>query len=77
MDIIKNFFLNIGKGEVDETCEDLISSGIIDSLAIMALVGEIEKYYGIEVDFDYLVLENFINFRAIESMINQILKQEK
>ncbi|EAL7805566.1 acyl carrier protein [Campylobacter jejuni] len=74
MHIVKSFFQNIGKGDVDETCEDLISLGIVDSLTIMALVGEIEKYYGVEVDFDYLVPENFINFRAIEDMINQILK---
>ncbi|HEF3288292.1 TPA: acyl carrier protein [Campylobacter jejuni] len=74
MHVVKSFFENIGKGDVDETCEDLISLGIVDSLTIMALVGEIEKYYGVEVDFDYLVPENFINFRAIEDMINQILK---
>ncbi|EAI4084898.1 acyl carrier protein [Campylobacter jejuni] len=74
MHVVKSFFENIGKGDVDETCEDLISLGVVDSLAIMALVGEIEKYYGVEVDFDYLVPENFINFRAIEDMINQILK---
>ncbi|EOJ1778132.1 phosphopantetheine-binding protein [Campylobacter jejuni] len=74
MHVVKSFFENIGKGDVDETCEDLISLGVVDSLTIMALVGEIEKYYGVEVDFDYLVPENFINFRAIEGMINQILK---
>ncbi|PCM56049.1 acyl carrier protein, partial [Campylobacter sp. BCW_8712] len=50
MQEIKQFFINIGKGDIDENEQNLVSNDIIDSLDILNLVNEIEKYYDKELD---------------------------
>lgn len=49
--------------------EDLIASGIIDSLGIMHLVGFIENHYGIRIRDEDLLPENFSTITAIASFI--------
>lgn len=48
---------------VDDPAElegmQLITGGVLSSLATVALVGHLEKEFGIEVDDDDLELENF------------------
>ncbi|EOI2126037.1 acyl carrier protein, partial [Campylobacter jejuni] len=44
MQQIKQFFINIGKGDIDVNEQNLVSNNIIDSLDILNLVNEIEKY---------------------------------
>ncbi|MBZ7942936.1 acyl carrier protein, partial [Campylobacter molothri] len=45
MQIVKQFFINIERTDIDESMQNLVSEDIIDSIDIMALVAEIEKYY--------------------------------
>ncbi len=75
MQDIKKLFAAIGKDEVDESCSHLISSGIIDSLDIIALVGVIEKEYGKKLDAKYIQAENFINFATLQNMLNSYLAE--
>jgi acyl carrier protein len=49
--------------------EDLIGSGIVDSLGLMELVSFIEQRYGVTIDDDEIVVENFRNIRRIEGLI--------
>ncbi len=71
---VKQFFINIGKDHISEFDIDLFSSGKIDSLDIMNLVGEIEKFYQIVLDFDNLIPENFESFDSIKKLIDKGLK---
>ncbi|HFP7794497.1 TPA: acyl carrier protein [Campylobacter jejuni] len=71
---IKQFFINIGKGDISELDIDLFSSGKIDSLDIINLVGEIEKFYQVELDFEDLIPENFENFNSIRNLIDKGLR---
>ena len=48
---------------------DLVESGVLDSLAIMALAGFIEQKFGVTVGSDDIVPENF---RSIKSIVNYI-----
>ncbi|EOH2213964.1 acyl carrier protein, partial [Campylobacter jejuni] len=45
VDLIKQFFINIDRADIDENMENLLSEDIIDSIDIMSLVAEIEKFY--------------------------------
>ncbi|MFY4727377.1 phosphopantetheine-binding protein [Campylobacter jejuni] len=72
MQEIKQFFINIGKGHISEFDNNLIENGFIDSVDIMNLVAEIEKFYQITLDFDDITPENFENFIAIKSMIDKV-----
>ncbi|EPN5614437.1 acyl carrier protein [Campylobacter jejuni] len=71
---IKQFFINIGKGDISELDIDLFSSGKIDSLDIINLIGEIEKFYQVELDFEDLIPENFENFNSIRNLIEKGLR---
>ncbi|EOI6334622.1 phosphopantetheine-binding protein, partial [Campylobacter jejuni] len=63
-----------GKGDISELDIDLFSSGKIDSLDIINLVGEIEKFYQVELDFEDLIPENFENFNSIRNLIDKGLR---
>ncbi|MGH9275046.1 MAG: acyl carrier protein [Acidimicrobiales bacterium] len=49
--------------------ENLIDADIIDSLGIMMLVGFIEKDFGIAIEPEEILLENFETIAAIEGLI--------
>ncbi|MFB1645251.1 acyl carrier protein [Campylobacter molothri] len=73
MEEIKQFFKEIGREDIDEFDVDLFSSGRIDSLDVINLVSEIEKFYKVELDFEDLVPENFENFNSIKKLIDKAL----
>lgn len=53
-----------------ETDEDLLGSGLLDSLGMMRLVGFIENTYGIKVPTEDLTMENFMSVETIEKYVN-------
>ncbi|MFH1898221.1 MAG: acyl carrier protein [Candidatus Desantisbacteria bacterium] len=55
-------------GLVDE--DSLLEKGIIDSTGIIDLVSFIEERYGIKIDDEELLPENFDSLRAIAGFIN-------
>ncbi len=56
--------------EVDFEKEDkLIENGIIDSFDLVALVGEINEVFGVEVEFEDMEPENFNSAENIYKMI--------
>lgn len=52
---------------------DLLVSGTLDSMALMRLVSMIESKYSIKVQPIDLVIENFINTKAMEGFIGSQL----
>lgn len=51
--------------------EDLLGSGIIDSMAILKLVTFLEESFGIKVKDDDIVPENFQNLDSIVTYVEQ------
>lgn len=49
--------------------EDLLSEGIIDSLGILQLVAFIEDKFGIQIEDEDVVLENFQSISALTSYL--------
>ncbi|TKX29884.1 phosphopantetheine-binding protein [Campylobacter estrildidarum] len=71
MEEIKQFFKEIGKENIDENSKNLVTNGLIDSLDIMKLVTKIEDFYDQELDMDFIMPENFEDFKTIEAMIKK------
>ncbi|MBT0858575.1 acyl carrier protein [Campylobacter coli] len=74
MQEIKQFFINIERADIDENMENLLSEDIIDSIDIMALVAEIEKFYKKPLKAEFIIPENFESFENIKKMIDTAIK---
>lgn len=73
MELIKQFFKNIDRNDIDENCCNLVSDGIISSLDIIALVSEIEKHYKKTLDSQYIDVENFESMENIKKMLEKAM----
>ena len=51
--------------------DDLIASGIIDSLGIMHLIGFLERTFGIRIPDEDFVPENFSSVKVIASFVSR------
>lgn len=54
------------------TCETLIDDGILDSFAILSIVGELEDNFGVDVSPADIVPENFNSAKALWAMIERL-----
>ncbi len=68
MEYVKNEIMRNRNARLSED-EDLLSSGILDSLGILQLVAYIEKSFGIRIPDEDVVFENF---QSIQSITNYL-----
>ncbi len=61
---IQKELMNGATGSMDEN-ENLLASGIIDSLGVLRLVSFVEEQFGVEVPDEDVTLENFQSIKAI------------
>ena len=54
--------------------DDLFESGVIDSMAIIDIVTEIEDEFDIEIDAELVIAENFANVDTILGFILPLLE---
>lgn len=76
MQIVKQFFEAIDKNDINESSKNLISDGLIDSVDVMALVGEIEKYTKKPINPEFMVAENFEDFESIKNLIDRVMSEK-
>lgn len=74
MNEISQLFANIGRSDVNPEMTGLLSSGVIDSLDIIALVSEIEKTYKKPLDAEFIEAENFESFESIQKMLERAMR---
>ena len=70
---IREFFLTkklMSSTDTLEDSESLLEKGVIDSVIIQEVIAFVEKKYGIVVDDDDMIPENFDSFSAIENYVN-------
>jgi len=59
-----------GKGEIELSSEDdLLGSGLLDSMGVMRLVGFVEETFNIKIPPEDIVIENFIDVKAITNYV--------
>lgn len=61
----------IKSAEVIDESESLLERGIIDSVGVLNLISFLEETYGINIDEDDLMPENFDSLSAINSYVNR------
>lgn len=49
--------------------ENLLLSGLLDSLGVMSLVAFLEQEYGFKVPFDDVIIENFMTIDAVDAYV--------
>jgi acyl carrier protein len=59
------------RGAVIKEDEDLLSSGVIDSLSILKLVSFVEERFGIQVPDEDVVYDNFKSISALTEYLQQ------
>lgn len=74
MNEIKELFNQIGRDDVNESMGELLSSGIIDSMDIMALVAAIEKAYKKPLRAEFITNESFESFASLKDMIDKAMR---
>ena len=68
---IQNNLLS-GKGEIELSPEDdLLASGLIDSMGVMRLVGFVEETFKIKIPPEDIVIENFMDVKAITNYVER------
>lgn len=76
IETLTNYILTELIGEDEELAQDddLLNSGMIDSMGIMRLIAFIENKYEMKVPPEDMVIENFISVEAIAAYIDQMKK---
>ena len=54
--------------------EDLLASGLLDSLSVMSLIHFIEQDLSIDVPAEDVTIENFVSLRAIDAYLERRLE---
>ena len=52
--------------------QDLLASGLVDSLGMVSLVDFIEERTGLDIPPEDVTLENFVSLRAIERYLDEL-----
>ena len=62
--------------DLDFTTEKkLIDGGVLDSFDIIAIVGELNNLYGIEINVENLLPENFNSAEAIHALVCRLQEE--
>jgi acyl carrier protein len=68
--IIDEFLSEYGEDTLDAN-RPLVEDGIIDSLGIFVLVNFIDTHFGILLESDEIVLDNFETLNTLSALVNQ------
>ncbi|EAL5741258.1 acyl carrier protein [Campylobacter lari] len=70
---IQNMFNAINRSDINENSRNLVDDDIIDSMDMMKLILEIEKFIGKNLDAKYITPDNFEDFSAIKNMLEEVI----
>lgn len=58
-------------GQSVATEENLLLSGLVDSLGVMSLVAHIEETFGFKIPFEDVVIENFMSIDTMSAYVEK------
>jgi len=73
--VVENFLYGDGDQLTEET--SFLGSGIIDSTGILELVSFLEETYGISINDEELIPENFDSLKNIDKFLDNKLRGRK
>jgi len=57
--------------EISSVDTDLVGTGLLDSLALVELLAQLEETFGVSISTDELELENFRSIASIAGFVSQ------
>jgi acyl carrier protein len=69
---VRRLMLDVAHIEVESIDTDLIETGVIDSLALVELIFQIEQDLGIAIQLDEVSVERFRTVRGIADLLNSL-----
>lgn len=60
--------------DFNETVDDFIEAGMLDSFDIVTLVVSLDDYFNISIDGTDILPENFSNIDSISNLLNKYIK---
>ena len=57
--------------------DNLLETGILDSVGVLSLVAGLEKSFGLKIDTTYLTEDNFRSIAAVAAMVDRLLAKGK
>ncbi|EAL5903549.1 acyl carrier protein [Campylobacter lari] len=70
---IQKMFNAINRSDINENSRNLVDDDIIDSIDMMKLILEIEKFIGKNLDAKYITPDNFEDFSTIKNMLEEVI----
>lgn len=71
---ILNILEKVNEDILSYTGKNMIGDGIIDSFELIEIVSRLEDEFDIEIDGEYVVIQNFANKDAVIALIKNIMK---
>lgn len=63
--------------EVDfEKNDKLIDGGVLDSFDLVALIGELNEAFEVDIEFDDIDAENFNSVKSIMALVKRLQEEE-
>lgn len=63
--------------EVDfEKSDKLIDGGVLDSFDLVALIGELNEAFEVDIEFDDIDAENFNSVKSIMALVKRLQEEE-
>jgi acyl carrier protein len=72
--IVDELMMGNGQTKIDPD-QSLISSGVVDSLALLRLITFIEEQFGVVVEDDEVIPDNFQSINVMKGLVEQKLHE--
>lgn len=70
--MIRSFLLQDGAGEDVDDDEELLGTGLLDSVGVLGLVTQLEESFNLQIDMEHLTEDNFRSIRAIAELVHRL-----
>jgi acyl carrier protein len=74
-DQVKSILANVLNAEVASHDTDLVETGMLDSLALVSFILELETSFNLSVSYDNLEIDNFRTVKTISEFVRQTMNQ--
>jgi acyl carrier protein len=68
---VKSILANVINADVPSNTTDLVETGMLDSLALVSFILELETAFGLNVSYDNLEIDNFRTITSIAKFVQQ------
>ncbi len=68
---VKSILSDVLNADVPSQDTDLIESGMLDSLALVSFILELETTFGLSISYDNLEIDNFRTIKSIGQFVEQ------